>query len=243
MKRVTLQPAYVLHRRAYRETSYLVELFTPEYGRLTVSAKGVKKAKSTSQGILQPFTPLLVSWSGRGELMTLTQADLNGQALGLQGESLFTGFYLNELIMALLQKWDEHPHLYHAYEDTIYQLHHNGLDEKVLRAFEKTLIEELGYGILPRNLNENNEIEVDKYYRFVPDQGFVVSELGEDVKAKVTVFSGKSLLEIAADDWSDADAMRDAKRLTRFILAPLLGNKQIHSRKLFLHPEEGSKDE
>lgn len=243
MRRVSLQPGYVLHRRAYRETSFLVELFTPEYGRLTVAAKGVKKLKSTSQGILQPFTPLLVSWSGKGELMSLTQVDVRGEALALKGECLFAGFYLNELMMALLQKWDEHPRLYQVYEETIHALQISPLDQKVLRSFEKTLLEELGYGILPRDGSDAGGIDPDKYYRFVPEQGFVISELGEEVKAKHTVFSGKSLLAIASDDWAVEDSIRDAKRLTRFILSPLLGNRQIYSRKLFMHPEESKNDE
>src|SRR3990167_3982988 len=106
MRRISFQSAYVLHRRSYRETSFLVELFTLDHGRVTVAAKGARKAKSSTQGLLQPFTPLMVSWSGKGELMTLVQADAHGEVRGLKGDALFAGFYLNELLTALLQKWD-----------------------------------------------------------------------------------------------------------------------------------------
>ncbi|HTM63379.1 MAG TPA: DNA repair protein RecO [Gammaproteobacteria bacterium] len=236
MKRVSIQPAFVLHRRSYRETSFLVELLTPEYGRVTVTAKGARQAKSPSQGLLQPFTPLTVSWAGKGELMTLTQVDANGPVRQLRGESLFAGFYLNELLTALLQKWDPHPTLFKVYDQTLTALEAAPLNEQVLRVFEKLLLEELGYGLLQKD--GDAWLQPEKYYRFVPDQGFVISELGEDAKAKSTLFSGKSLLAIANDDWSDEDCMRDAKRLTRFVLAPLLAGKPIHSRRLFLQPEE-----
>src|SRR4051812_48805305 len=108
MKPVLLQPAYVLHRRDYRESSFLVELFALEYGRLTVIARGARKAKSLLPGLLQPFIPLLVSWSGKTELLTLTHAEAHGEIKNLHGDCLFAGFYLNELLMCLLQKWDSH---------------------------------------------------------------------------------------------------------------------------------------
>lgn len=243
MKRVSFQPAYVLHRRPYRETSFLVELFTPEHGRLTVTAKGARQLKSASQGLLQPFTPLMVSWSGKGELMTLIQADANGVRRLLKGDSLFAGFYLNELLMGLLHKWDPHPNLFRVYDETLMALQQAPLNQQALRIFEKILLEELGYGLLQKDGEDQQAFDPEKYYRFVPEQGFVVSELGEDAKAKSTLFSGKSLLSIANEDWSDEDCMQDAKRLTRFALTPLLGGRQIHSRKLFVQPEEAKHEE
>ena len=244
MKRVSFQPAYVLHRRSYRETSFLVEIFTPEFGRLTLSAKGARKAKSGTQGLLQPFTPLQVSWSGKGELMTLVQVDACGEVRHLKGDSLFAGFYLNELLMALLHKWDAHPHLFKIYDETLLALQEIPLNQRALRIFEKILLEELGYGLMPRgDVEQNTAFNPDKYYRFVPDQGFVISELGADAKAKSAMFSGKSLLAMANDDWSDDDSMQDAKRLTRFVLAPLLGARPIHSRKLFMQYEESKSGE
>lgn len=239
MRRVSLQPAYVLHRRSYRETSFLVELFTPDYGRLTLTAKGARRHKSTAQGLLQPFTPLMVSWAGKGELMTLVGADAYGEVRHLKGDSLFAGFYLNELLMGLLERWDAHPALFKTYDQALMALQAVPLDQHALRTFEKSLLEELGYGLLFKDdMVPPESYREDKYYRFVPDQGFVISELGEDAKEKSTLFSGKNLLAIAREDWQDEDCMRDAKRLTRFVLAPLLGNRQIHSRKLFVQPGE-----
>lgn len=243
MRRVSLQPAYVLHRRAYRETSCIVDLFTPEYGRVSAIAKGVRKAKSSTQGILQPFTPLLVSWSGKSELMSLTQVDMRQSFRALHGECLFAGFYINELLLALLQKWDEHPRLYDAYENVLVKLTSHTLDQVALRSFEKLLLEDLGYGLFTNVAELEEMIDADKYYRFVPNHGFVISELGDDAKEKSTVFKGESLLAIAHENWQIADAMQDAKRLTRFLLAPLLGNRQINSRKLFMHPLKQNEEE
>lgn len=244
MKRVTFEPAYVLHRRPYRETSFLIELFTPNHGRLTLTAKGARQTKSSAQGLLQPFTPLMVSWAGKGELMTLTQVEANGALKQLRGDAMFAGFYLNELIMALLEKFDAHPALFNAYDEALDALQSEALNQAALRTFEQVLLGELGYGLLASGDTAHNEsFLAEKYYRFVPEHGFILSELGEDAKDKPTLFSGESLLAIMRADWGQTDSMRDAKRLTRFMLAPLLGNKQIHSRKLFMQLEEVRHDE
>lgn len=244
MKRILLQPAYVLHRRSYRESSFLVELFTCEQGRLTVIARGVRKAKSSSQGLLQPFVPLLVSCSGNGELMTLSQVEANGSIKPLRGANLFAGFYLNELLMYLLQKWDAHPDLFSAYKNTLSALQSGSLKQKTLRAFEKYLLEELGYGPLPKiGTSLSNTFLPDKYYRFIPEEGFVLCEGGDPSEIErsrfvANVFSGKNLLAIAEEDWQDEVVLQDAKRLMRFVYQPLLGTRRIYSRQLFITPEE-----
>jgi DNA repair protein RecO (recombination protein O) len=239
MKRVSLEPAYVLHRRSYRETSFLVELFSVEYGRLTLIAKGARKAHSSTQGLLQPFIPLLISWVGKGELMTLTQVEMRGQVKYLQGQCLFAGLYLNELLMYLLQKWDAHPTLYIAYEKTLSMLQLEKLEEKTLRSFEKILLEELGYGLLPKSdISLHNTFVADRYYRFIPDQGFRVCEFGESFQTTGNIFAGKSLLAIGKENWQDEEVLKDAKRLIRLALALLLGQRSLNSRRLFMQPNE-----
>ncbi|EKD70219.1 MAG: DNA repair protein RecO [uncultured bacterium] len=239
MKRVMLQPAYVLHRRPYRESSFLIELFTLEYGRLTGIAKGARQQKSSILGLLQPFTPLQISWVGKAELMTITQVELNGEVARLQGDCLFAGFYLNELLITLLEKWDPHIKLFSVYADTIAHLAGVRLEEKILRSFEKFLLEDLGYGLLPKtDISLHNKLSPEKYYRLVPEQGWVESELGDDVQTKFNIFSGKTLLAIAKEDWSELETLQDAKRLTRIALAPLLGKRPIYSRQLFLRLNE-----
>jgi DNA repair protein RecO (recombination protein O) len=231
MKRIELQPAYVLHRRPYRETSVLLDLFTREYGRVSVVAKGVRQARSSSQGLLQAFSPLLISWSGKGELMTMIGAEAQGASAQLRGDCLFAGFYLNELLVCLLQKWDAHPVIYALYEKTLAALQEDALEEKVLRAFEKGLLDELGYGLLPKtDAALERAFSADKFYRFSYEQGLVVCDADD---TGPSVFSGQSLLAIAREEWEVGDVLRDAKRLMRYLLAPLLGAREVQSRKLF----------
>jgi len=237
MKRVALEPAYVLHRRSYRETSFLIEIFTKQYGRISLVARGARKARSALQGILQPFIPILISWAGNGELMTMTHAEPYGEVKQLQKECLYAGFYLNELLLGLLHKWDAYPHLYQIYAQTIAVLQNNQLEEKTLRLFEKNLLEELGYALLPKSSDLKNEFLPDAYYRFVPEQGFVLSPASHSDPAQSRVFSGKNLIAIAEENWH-TESLQDAKRLIRFVLTPLLGARQIHSRKLFMQSTE-----
>jgi DNA repair protein RecO (recombination protein O) len=233
MKRVTLERAYVLHRRSYRETSFLLEVFTQQQGRFTVIAKGARNLRSALPGMLQPFIPLLISFAGRGELMTLVQAELNGEVKPLQGECLFAGFYLNELLMCLLQKWDPHPNLYHIYVNTLKLLQHPPLQQKTLRLFEKNLLEELGYGLMPTLDRLPQTFYANRFYRFTREQGFVLSEFSVS-SATSNIFSGESLLALATGNLENEDSLRDAKRLMRFVLAPLLGERPLHSRRLFI---------
>lgn len=235
MKRILLQPAYILHTRSYKETSLLVEIFTLEHGRLTLIAKGVRQSKSAWAGLLQPFVPLLVSWTGKTELMTLLHAETKGAAKQLRGECLFAGFYLNELLMYLLQKWDAHEGLFKAYDKAVSALQTEKLEQKILRTFEKYLLEELGYGVLPKSETAlQNTFLPDKFYRFVPEQGLLLCEpCSLEESPSLPVFSGKSLIAIARDDW-DETSLSEAKRLTRFVLTPLLAGKRINSRQLFL---------
>jgi DNA repair protein RecO (recombination protein O) len=239
MKPVLLQPVFVLHRRAYRETSFLIEVFSHEHGRLSLIAKGVRKSRSSLQGLLQPFIPLSISWSGRNELVTLTHAELHAESIPLAGESLYAGFYLNELISILLPKWDPHPNLFECYSRTLDLLKNTPLQEATLRSFELYLLQELGYGLLPTKKHGLSEVFLtDKYYQFVPEQGFVLVQNSDEFNLGPSIFLGKNLLAIAHEDWHDKNTLSTAKRLVRCVLTPLLGNRELHSRQLFMAPKE-----
>src|SRR5690554_2418718 len=96
-----MEPAFVLHRWPYQDSSLLVELLSAEQGRFRVIAKGAKRPKSRWRSILQPFTPLQIDSRGRGDLQTLTAAEASDNAIALQGHALYSGFYLNELVQRL----------------------------------------------------------------------------------------------------------------------------------------------
>ena len=115
LTRADLEPAYILHARAYRETSQLLEVFTSGFGRVGIIANGARRPKSTFRGYLNPFQPLRLSWSGRGELMRLSAIESIAPPATLDGDRVMAGFYANELLLKLLQRGDAHPELFVHY--------------------------------------------------------------------------------------------------------------------------------
>jgi DNA repair protein RecO (recombination protein O) len=231
--RILLQPAFILHHRPYRETSLLLDVFTKEHGRVTLIARGVRNSKSKIKPLLQPFFPLLLSFQGKTELMTLNTAEPQNIPIPLQGECLLSGFYLNELLMRLLQKYDPHPQLYTIYHNTLLELGQQILHQKHLRLFEKKLLDELGYGLqLNHSIPDRKAFLTDQLYRFYPEQGFMLYE-GHENQPQGTIFSGKSLLNLAAEELNDENSLQEIKRLMRIAIGILLGQEPLQSRKLF----------
>lgn len=231
--RISLQSAFILHHRPYRETSLLLDVFTKEYGRIALIARGVRKNRSKTRPLLQPFQPLWISWQGKTELMTLQTVESCGSPIPLQKECLLSGFYLNELLMRLLQKHDPHPQLYTIYHETLLELAQTQLQQKYLRLFEKKLLDELGYGLqLHYSIADRKPIQADRFYRFYPELGFELVSVSEH-PGQGAIFLGKSLLALAAEQLEDEESQRDIKRLMRIALGVLLGPKPLQSRRLF----------
>lgn len=226
--RILLQPAYILHGRAYRDTSLILEVFTQEYGRMSLVAKGVRTGRIRMRSILQPFIPLLISVQGSSELKTLISAETNGVFSHLQGDCLLSGFYLNELLMRSLQKEDPHPELYRYYQKTLSVLHGKIVPEKFLRLFELKLLTELGYAIALKHDCLGLAIEPDALYLFYPEQGFKLN-----IEPHLGGFKGKYLLDFASEKFDHTETLSDAKRLMRFALSTYLGISDFSSRKLF----------
>ncbi len=231
--RVQLQPAFVLHSRNYRDSSHLLEVITAEYGRIALVSKGSRRAvRGRSKGaILQPFIPLLISFTGRNELMTLTGSEVAGPATALAGERLFSGIYLNELVVRLLHRNDAHPGLFIAYGDAVASLGSDEPLDDVLRRFEFNLLEELGYGFDLRVDGHSGEpVEENHWYHYHQEFGLVMqrASLSPDNK----VYCGEDLLGIAKGERSEAVRLT-SKRLLREALAGHLGEKPLMSRDLF----------
>ena len=257
--RVLLQPGYVLHRRAYRDSSLLVELFTPQYGRVGVVARAARQSSSGLSGVLQPFRAVLVSWSGNGELPGLNAAEAEGTAHWLTGQALVGGFYLNELLMRLLHRFDPHPALYAAYHDTVQVLAEicrdapnipDGLTgarqsmrlECALRLFEKQLLEEIGYGlVLEYDAEHGQPIEAQQLYIYHLMHGPVRMAAGQTgVTPHRLNIRGQSLLDLARGQLEDKVSLREVKRLMRAALAEQLGERPLNSRRLFTPQHEPS---
>ncbi len=169
---VQLVSAYVLHQRPYRESSALLEVFAESHGRVGLVARGVRSPKSRQRGDLQPFRPLRLSWSGRGELGTLTGVESDGPSVALHGAALYSGFYLNELLVRLLARHDPHPRLYAQYRASLVQLGLASDIEPVLRIFEKRLLEEIGYGLLlDHEVRHGEAVQPDAWYDYHLESG------------------------------------------------------------------------
>ena len=228
MIRVVLEPAFILHKRPYSNTSLIIELLTLNHGRVSILAQSARGLKSRYRGGLDLFFPLLVSWAGRNDLKYLGDVELNGMPYLLEGESLLCGFYLNELLMRLLHHDDPYHHLFRSYQAALNQLI-NGHLETILRRFEKRLLEELGYGLpLQCEVKSNIPIKADQFYQYHPEQGFLLCEKSEEKD----IFYGKSLLALREEKFSDDESLRDIKRLMRITLGQLLGKKPLKSREL-----------
>lgn len=226
-----LQPAYILHTRPYRDTSMLVDFLTPEFGRITAVARGVRSRKTPKRNLLNPFTRLLISFQGKTDLKLLTHFEAEGEHFTLLAKHLFSGFYLNELLVRLLPEFDSHPEVYTLYEQSLQQLKAQQDLEPILRHFELALLHELGYGIdFEADAKTGELITTNAQYCIDVTQGFYLAHA--DVPNNFQ-FSGQHIHAIAQRDFTLPDVKQTAKRITRILLKPLLGNKPLTSRELF----------
>jgi len=248
--RVQLQPAYVLHQRPYRDTSAIVEIFSEAYGRHALVAKGLKRPKSKLKGLLQPFQPLLISWVGRSELGTLTDAEIYSHSIAMKSKYLPGAFYLNELLLKLLHKDDPHSDIFVSYHNTLDQFRHLSGDENdelpwqaCLRRFEIELMQSIGYGlVLDHDVVSQQPVKQEAQYEFILDQGPVMVGQAHTVEG-VLLVSGSTLLMLSdpsrmmsvaqQNDERSRKLFKEAKRLLRAVIDYQLGNKSLHSRELF----------
>jgi DNA repair protein RecO (recombination protein O) len=226
---VWLAPAYVLHQYAYRDTSRIVEVFTCDYGRLTLFARGANGPKSALRGVLRPFQRMLVSWSGKGEACQLVTAEIDGLATNLAADRLMSGFYLNELLLKLTERCDPHPEIFLSYAACVQALCDGEIEEPALRRFEKRLLNDLGYGLELATTGDGVPITRDGYYRFALQSGPqpCVAE------APGAVY-GQSLADLQAESFGDARSLRDAKRVLRAAIDVCLDGRPLKSREVAL---------
>lgn len=234
-QRVYLQSGYILHYRPYRDTSLIIDILSKDYGYISAVVQGARSARSPLKGLLQPFTPLLLSWSGKTELMRLNSAEANGLAHRLSGNSLVSALYMNELLLRCLHKFVPYPNLFDFYHTTLTQLSLTESVQPVLRCFEKNLLDELGYGITWDSCAKTGkDIEGAKYYQFDPAQGLFELTSAQLAVTTKPIFSGDSLLAFASGGFLNQQHLRDAKNIMRLALLPLIGDKPLKSRELLL---------
>lgn len=224
------QRGFVLHRRAYSETSLLVDVFTEDTGRLSLLAKGARARRSAWKSVLQPFTPLLLRWSGKGGLKILTKAEPAAITLPLQQTALYSGFYVNELICRVLEQETAQPQLFQDYLRCLTELAGTPLAvEPILRRFEFQLLQSLGYGVdFLHCAGSGQPIDENMTYRYREERGFMASLIKDNL-----TFYGRDLLAFEQRRFDDSTVLQAAKRFTRLALKPYLGSKPLKSRELF----------
>ncbi|MBL6987024.1 MAG: DNA repair protein RecO [Methylobacter sp.] len=230
---VYLQPAYILQQRKYRETSLIIDALTRDFGRISVLAKGVRKAKSKTAGLLQPFIPLSLSFFGKAELKTLTDVERRAcsrqsrvihtqPVTELKGLALYCGFYINELAACFLHKYDPHPEVFGYYSECLSSLADSSNMEAALRLFELRLMECSGYGLQLGYDERENPVEAFKKYDFNVGQGPVEVAEGR--------FLGKTFQALSSRELTDPQVLNEAKILMRMVIDVYLQGRQLKSR-------------
>lgn len=225
------QPAYILHTRPYRDTSLLVDFLTPEFGRLTAVARGVRSRKTPKRNLLNPFTRLLISFQGKTDLKLLTSFEAELPNFHLTEKHLYSGFYLNELLVRLLPELDPHADIFHLYQKSVQSLHEQQDLEPVLRNFELCLLVSLGYAVdFTVDAKSGLPIDTEQNYYLDTQQGFFRADENSPAKEHI---KGSYIVAMARHDYQQLEVRQVAKRITRSLFRPLLGAKPLMSRELF----------
>jgi DNA repair protein RecO (recombination protein O) len=225
-KRAEHEAGYVLHTYPYKETSLIVELFTRRFGRVALLARGARRPRSALRGMLLSFHPLRVSFSASAELGNLISAEWAGALQPLAGQGLMCGFYLNELLLRLLPRDDPHEALFDVYGEALSRLSRDPT-AAVLRSFEKRLLAELGYAPLLERDVASRPIDPEGLYVYEPERG---PSPVNGTRGGLLVVRGRTLLDVAADDYSSPETREEARNLMRALIGERLHGQVLHTR-------------
>ncbi len=228
IQRISLQSAFVLHSRPYRESSLLLDVFSCDYGKIALLAKGARRNRSRLSAILQPFIPLSLSWCGKTDLQTLTGAEPIPPGILLQGRRLYCGLYLNELLSYFLHRHDAHRNLFSHYAATLVALAGEDEAEKTLRYFELALLEEIGFGLqIEHDAEHGDSIRPNRRYEYRIGLGVVESN------TSFRGIAGSTLINLARRSLDGPVELSESKRMMRAIIDHHLAGKTLRSRLLF----------
>ncbi len=230
--RVHDEPAYILHATPYRETSLVLQAFTRTHGRVPLVAKGAKRPTSQLRPVLVSLQPLLLNWSGRGEVKTLTAAHWVGGQPMLKEAALLCGFYMNELLLKLTAREDPHEGLFDAYVRGLAELASGSTRTIVLRRFEHTLLREIGLGIELDRCADGTPVEDQTQYVCIPEFGVRLARSGDG--PDLQRLPGRVLRAIEHADYSDPATAIQAKPLMRGLMHHALSGRSLATRQLLL---------
>lgn len=222
--------AFVLHGYPYSETSLIVETLTREHGRVALLAKGARRATSRLRGLLAPFQPLTLVWSGKAEIKTLRSAELNQILPAMHGDALIAGFYVSELTLRMSAREDSLAGLFPAYAEVIARLRQGPpAIGGALRCFEKALLRELGYvPDFARAADTGRSVERGRRYWLLPDRGV----LAHDPGVPAATATGGLLLDLAAERWTGEAAGPECRDLMRYLINHRLEGRTLHTPQL-----------
>ena len=225
--RVENQPAWILHARAWRETSLLLEVFSREHGRIGLLARGVRAPRARiTRAMLEPFQLLSVDWAGTGELPNLRAAEVIGIAPRYAGDTLLSGLYVNELLARLTARHDPHPELFDRYAVLLEELATELSLAWTLRRFERDLLVELGYGLLlDREADTGAPISAGAEYAYVPEHGPVPAQL----RSGGTRVRGAALLALHEDRLPNPGDLSALRRMLRAVISAHVGESGLRA--------------
>ena len=230
IQRIDMQPGFLLRATPYRESSQIIDVLTQDHGRVALVARGIRRPKSRWRSTLRPFQPLRVSWSGRGSLYTLTAAEPTSRSFRINGSTLMGGFYINELLLALMERGDSHPELFVHYAAALAELESVENMEIALRRFEVALLAEIGYAlVVERDVVSEEPLDKSKYYEYVIDRGPILADHRD---SGALVFSGAELIAIARCRFDEELYLKSAKKLLRAMLHFYLDGRPLRTRQV-----------
>lgn len=230
-----LEKAFVLHTRPFKETSLIVELFTQNFGRISVVAKGAKRPKSKFNYLMQPFLPLLVMWQGNGSLYTLVKAEQEEIAFTFLGKQLLSGLYINELLMKLLAVGDPHSNIFKDYSYTLKELTKEKPLAVTLRYFEANLLKFLGYELqLEYDISNNERIKPDLNYVFIVDKGPIeLTNYVNRYQNAIGIYKGSSLIALRENNITSREEIINTKKFMQNVIHYYLDGKKLKVKEIF----------
>lgn len=228
--RITQQPAFILHARAWRETSLLLEAFTRDHGRVGLVARGVRGAKARlPRAWFEPAQALRLDWQGRGELATLVAAEPDGVPALPCGDALLALLYVNELLVRVCPRGDAQPQLFLRYAALLPELADAAALAWNLRRFERDLLACAGYGLpLEHDVTSGAAIDPARSYVYLPEQGLLPAE----GRRSGVLVSGAALLALAADRRPDAAGLAALRQLMRAAIGAVVGERGLAAWRL-----------
>jgi DNA repair protein RecO (recombination protein O) len=237
--RVNQQPAYVLHARPWSETSLLVDVFTREHGRFRLLAKGARRQKTGQRAVLQPFQPILISWSARRSLGTLTGVEMCAHHPRLCAEHLASAYYMSELLFKFLHAHDAHESLFEAYDQAIGRLCEKQDVEPVLRCFECSLLSEVGYGLqLEHDAGNLSPVHANARYYYYPEKGPI--EVRENDNQAGLTISGRTLQALSSKVFDNPQVQKESKQLLRMLLTRQVKGRVFNTRVVYAQMLKGA---